>query len=99
MSNEKNPNEKNPNGKFFLIRRIIAFVCLLRLLYVSHKTQITLEPYISNHEIAKQYLFSYLIEASILGAIIILYMILVTIHDYGFEKIAQFAKDINDARK
>jgi hypothetical protein len=92
-------NEKNPNGKFFLIRRIIAFVCLLRFLYVSHKTQITLEPHISNPEIAKQYLFSYLIEASILGAIIILYMILVTIHDYGFEKIAKLAKYVMDFKK
>jgi hypothetical protein len=92
-------NEKNPNGKFFLIRRIIAFVCLLRLLYVSHKIQITLEPHISNPEIAKQYLFSYLIEASILGAIIMLYMILVLIHDYGFEKIAKLATDIATIKK
>jgi len=91
--------EKNPNGKFFLIRRIIVFVCLLRFLYVSHKAQTTLEPHISNPEIAKQYLFSYLIEASILGAIIILYMILVTIHDYGFEKIAKIGKYVMDFKK
>jgi len=91
--------KKNPNGKFFLIRRIIVFICLLRFLYVSHKTQITLEPYISNPEIAKQYLLSYCIESAILGAIIILYMILVTIHDMGFEKIAKIGKYVMDFKK
>lgn len=91
--------EKNPNGKFFLIRRIIVFVCLLRFLYVSHKTQTALEPYISNPEIAKQYLLSSCMESVILGMIIILYMILVTIHDIGFEKIAKIGKYLADFKK
>jgi hypothetical protein len=91
--------EKNPNGKFFLIRRIIVFICLLRLLYISHKIQKAFEPYISNPEIAKQYLLSYCIEAVILGIIIILYMILVTIHDIGYEKIAKIGKYVMDLKK
>jgi len=91
--------KKNPNGKFFLIRRIIVFICLLRFLYVSHKIQKAFEPYISNPEIAKQYLLSYCIEAVILGIIIILYMILVTIHDIGYEKIAKIGKYVMDLKK
>ena len=91
--------EKNPNGKFFLIRRIIVFVCLLRFLYVSHKTQTVLEQYISNPEIAKQYLLAYCIESVVLGVIIILYMISVLIHDISFEKIEKLAKYFADFKK
>ena len=91
--------EKNPNGKFFLIRRIIVFVCLLRFLYVSHKIQTSLEPYISNPEIAKQYLLAYCIESVVLGVIIILYMISVLIHDISFEKIEKLAKYVADFKK
>ena len=91
--------EKNPNGKFFLIRRIIVFVCLLRFVYVSHKTQTTLEQYISNPEIAKQYLLSYCIESVVLATIIILYMISVLIHDISFEKIEKIGKYVMDFKK
>jgi uncharacterized membrane protein len=91
--------QKNPNGKFFFIRRIIVFICLLRLLYVSHQTQTVLAPYISNPEIAKQYLLSSCIESVILGIIIVLYMALATIHDIGFERIEKIGKYVADLKK
>jgi len=91
--------KKNPNGKFFLIRRIIAFVCLLRLLYLSYNVQKVLEPYISTPEIARQYVISSCIESIILGIIIILYLVLVTIHDISFQKIAKIGKYVMDFKK
>jgi hypothetical protein len=72
-----------------------AFINICQL----KKIQTSLEPYISNPEIAKQYLLAYCIESVVLGIIIILYMISVLIHDISFEKIEKIGKYVADFKK
>ncbi len=89
----------NPNNKYFNKRRKLATLSLILSSFVCFLAIFILRPYASNPEIAKYIALISAVEAIKDGVLVSLYLVIATIHDISFEKIAQFAKDINEARK
>lgn len=92
-------SEENPNGVYFNKRRKLATLSLMLSSLVCFIIILILKPYASNPEIAKQIALIGSIEAIKDGVLVALYLIIATIHDISFEKIAKLATDIATIKK
>ena len=92
-------SEDNPNGVYFNKRRKLATLSLMLSSLVCFIIILILKPYASKPEIAKQIALIGSIEAIKDGVLVALYLIIATIHDISFEKIAKLATDIATIKK
>ena len=92
-------SEENPNGVYFNKRRRIVTLSLILSSLVCFIIILILKPYASNPEIVKQIALIGSIDAIKDSVLVALYLIIATIHDVTFEKIAKLAKQIIKIKK
>jgi predicted transporter len=91
--------EINPNNKYFNKRRKLATLSLLLSSFVCFLGIFILKPYSSNPEIAKYIGLIVSVEAIKDGILVALYLVIATIHDISFEKIANLVTDVAKIKK